>query len=144
MPGDLDRGQVEKRLVLFGLWEFINGPRPARQNRLAKEIAGSVGPLELRQLAARHGLRVPPHRKIAGTAGSDDHGGIFGGATYTVARKSGARRSFWRRCLLAKFARRGRKVRSSSLPTLVSGSLARRSRKERATGGRVLCGVSWR
>lgn len=63
MPGDLDRGQVEKRLVLFGLWEFINGARPARQNRLAEEIAGNVGPLELRQpprgtgYASRHTAR---------------------------------------------------------------------------------------
>ncbi|MDQ3636970.1 MAG: glycosyltransferase, partial [Actinomycetota bacterium] len=87
IPGDLDRGQVEKRLVLFGLWEFINGSRPARQNHLAREIAEGIGPLELRQLAARHGLPVPPHRKIAGVAGSDDHGGIFGGAAHTVAPK---------------------------------------------------------
>ncbi len=57
MPGDLDRGQVEKRLVLFGLWEFMNGSRPARQNCLAREIAESVGPLELRQLVARYSGR---------------------------------------------------------------------------------------
>ena len=94
MPGDLDRGQVEKRLVLFGLWEFVNGSRPARQNHLAGEIAGSVGPLELRQIAARHGLPVPPHREIAGTAGSDDHGGIYGGATHTVAPKVGSAGEF--------------------------------------------------
>ena len=94
MPGDLDLGQVEKRLVLFGLWEFINGSRPARQNRLAREIAKSVGPLELRQLAARHGLSVPPHRKVSGTAGSDDHGGIYGGATHTIAPKVGSAKEF--------------------------------------------------
>ena len=76
MPGPLDRGAVEKRLVMFGLWEFINGSRPAQQNRLAREIAGSVGPIELRQMALRHGLPTPPHRGISGTGGSDDHGGI--------------------------------------------------------------------
>ncbi len=81
--GLLDRAGVEKRLVLFGLWEFINGSRPANQNRLAERIAAEIGPGELRQLARRHGLPVPPHRRIAGTGGSDDHGGVYVGATYT-------------------------------------------------------------
>lgn len=85
MPGPLDRDQIEKRLVLFGLWEYVNGSRPAEQNRLTREIAVGVGPVELRQMALRQGLPVPPHRGIAGTGGSDDHGGIYGGATHTVA-----------------------------------------------------------
>lgn len=85
MPGAVTRESVEKRLVLFGLWEFINGSRPGEQNRLSQEISHRTGPLELRQLAARHGLPAPPHRRVAGTAGSDDHGGIYGGRTYTVA-----------------------------------------------------------
>jgi glycosyltransferase involved in cell wall biosynthesis len=87
MPGPLDRGAVEKRLVLFGLWEFVNGSRPAQQNRLAREVALGVGPVELRQMAMRHGLPVPPHRGISGTGGSDDHGGIYGGTTYTMIPK---------------------------------------------------------
>jgi glycosyltransferase involved in cell wall biosynthesis/predicted metal-dependent phosphoesterase TrpH len=85
MPGNLDRAQVEKRLVLFGIWEFINGSRPAGQNRLAREVAERVGTVELRQMAARRGLAVPPHRRVSGTGGSDDHGGIYGGATWTAA-----------------------------------------------------------
>lgn len=85
MPGPLGRDQMEKRLALFGLWEFINGSRPGRQNRLAADLAATVGPIELRQMALRHGLPVPPHRGVSGTAGSDDHGGIYGGATHTVA-----------------------------------------------------------
>jgi hypothetical protein len=84
MPGPLDRRAVEKRLVMFGLWEFINGSRPWQQNRLAREIAEGVGQIELRQMAMRHGLPVPPHQKISGTGGSDDHGGIYGGVTHTV------------------------------------------------------------
>nr|MBA2713883.1 glycosyltransferase [Rubrobacteraceae bacterium] len=82
--GLLDRTMIEKRFVLFGLWEFVNGSRPASQNRLAREAAQSVGALDLRQMALRHGLDAPPHTRIAGTGGSDDHGGIYGGATYTV------------------------------------------------------------
>lgn len=85
MPGPLGGDQLEKRAVLFGLWEFINGSRPGVQNRLVGEIAAGVGPAELRQMAAKHGLAAPPHRRISGTAGSDDHGGIYGGATHTVA-----------------------------------------------------------
>lgn len=85
MPGPLDRAQIEKRLVLFGLWEFINGSRPARQNRLAEEVASGVGRIELDQMALKHGLAAPAHRVISGTGGSDDHGGVYGGATYTVA-----------------------------------------------------------
>jgi len=80
----LDRAAVEKRLVLFRLWEFVNGSRPGSQNRLGREAAESVGALDLRQMALRRGLRVPDHRRIAGTGGSDDHGGIYGGATFTV------------------------------------------------------------
>ncbi len=94
MPGPLDRDQMEKRLVLFGLWEFINGSRPEKQNRLARDLAETVGPIELRQLSMRHGLPAPPHRSISGTAGSDDHGGIYGGATHTAApRASGPRKN---------------------------------------------------
>jgi glycosyltransferase involved in cell wall biosynthesis len=89
MPGPLDREAVEKRLVMFGLWEFINGSRPARQNRLAREIAEGIGEIELRQMALRNGLPVPPHRRVSGTGGSDDHGGIYGGATHTVIPKVG-------------------------------------------------------
>lgn len=84
MPGPLDRAAVEKRLVLFGVWEFINGSRPAVQNHLSREIAERIGPAELRQMASRHCLSVPPHRRISGTGGSDDHGGLYGGATHTL------------------------------------------------------------
>jgi len=84
VPKNLDSAMLEKRLLLFGLWEFVNGSRPARHNRLARDIARRVGPADLRQLAARHGLPIPPHRAIGGTAGSDDHGCLYIGAAYTI------------------------------------------------------------
>lgn len=84
LSGSLPRAAVERRLVLFSLWEFVNGSRPAAQNRLAREIAEGVGPLELRQMAGRCGLQVPAHRRVRGTGGSDDHGGLYGGETFTV------------------------------------------------------------
>lgn len=85
MPNPVTREGVERRLVLFGLWELVNGSRPAEQNRLAAEIAARTDAVELRQLATRHGLPTPPHRSITGTGGSDDHGGIYGGTAHTVA-----------------------------------------------------------
>lgn len=94
MPGPLDRGAIERRLVLFGLWEFVNGSRPARQNRLAREIAESVGPAELRQMALRHGLVPPPHRRVSGAAGSDDHGGVYVGATHAVVPGARSKEEF--------------------------------------------------
>lgn len=82
--GRLDRAMVEKRMLLFGLWETINGARPARQNRIAAQIAHSVDGATLRQLAASHHLPVPPHRRIATVGGSDDHAGIAVGTTWTA------------------------------------------------------------
>ncbi|BBL80834.1 glycosyl transferase [Rubrobacter xylanophilus] len=84
LPEASTRAAVERRLLLFGLWEFVNGSRPAEQNRLARELAEGVGPLELRQMAGRCGLPVPPHRRVRGTGGSDDHGGLYGGKTFTL------------------------------------------------------------
>jgi glycosyltransferase involved in cell wall biosynthesis/predicted metal-dependent phosphoesterase TrpH len=80
----LDRAAIERRMVLFPLWELINGSRPAEQNRLTAELAATVDALDLRQIAQRHELHAPTHRRIAGTGGSDDHGGIYGGATWTT------------------------------------------------------------
>src|SRR5918992_250322 len=57
---------------------------------LAREIAGSAGPIELRQIAMRHGLPTPRHHKVSGTGGSDDHGGVYGGSTCTVVPKVGS------------------------------------------------------
>ena len=85
LGGPLDRRGIERRLVLFGLWEFVNGSRPSRQNLLAREIAETVGATELRQMALRHGLPAPPHAEISGIGGSDDHGRAYVAAAWTVA-----------------------------------------------------------
>jgi glycosyltransferase involved in cell wall biosynthesis/predicted metal-dependent phosphoesterase TrpH len=82
--GRLTRAMVEKRMVLFGLWEVINGSRPAAQNNLAAAVARSADASMLRQLAVIHRLAQPPHARIAGVGGSDDHGGIYGGTTWTA------------------------------------------------------------
>lgn len=83
LGAQIGREQVEKRMVLFGIWELINGARPDEQNELAARIAAAADSIALQQLASRHGLRTPPHRRILGTAGSDDHGGLHIGRTWT-------------------------------------------------------------
>ncbi|MGI9252733.1 MAG: PHP domain-containing protein, partial [Thermomicrobiales bacterium] len=80
----LDRNAIERRMVMFPLWEFANGSRPAEQNRLTAELASEADAVSLRQYASRQGLAAPEHRRISGTGGSDDHGGIYGGATWTT------------------------------------------------------------
>jgi glycosyltransferase involved in cell wall biosynthesis len=82
MHGALDRAAVERRMALFPLWEAINGSRPGDQNRLAAALAADCG--DLRIVASRHGLPFPGHRRIASTAGSDDHAGLYPGSAYTV------------------------------------------------------------
>lgn len=82
--GRLDRGMLEKRMLLFGIWETINGARPLRQNRTADRVAQGVDSTTLRHLAAIHRLPVPPHRRIAMVGGSDDHVGIAVGTTWTA------------------------------------------------------------
>ncbi|MFM9105385.1 MAG: glycosyltransferase [Chloroflexota bacterium] len=86
----LTRAMVEKRMVLFGLWETINGSRPAAQNRLAGAVARAADASTLRQLARLHDLAPPPHARIAGVGGSDDHGGIYGGTTWTMLPRAGS------------------------------------------------------
>ncbi|MFM9106947.1 MAG: PHP domain-containing protein, partial [Chloroflexota bacterium] len=84
-PGaSLDRNAIERRMAMFPLWEFANGSRPAEQNRLTAELAAEVDAVSLRQIASRQGLPAPSHRRISGAGGSDDHGGIYGGATWTA------------------------------------------------------------
>jgi glycosyltransferase involved in cell wall biosynthesis len=83
LGGRIGKEQVEKRMVLFSIWEWINGARPAEQNRLAARIAASADGSTLRQLARRHGLTMPPHECIRGTGGSDDHGAVHVGRAWT-------------------------------------------------------------
>lgn len=79
----LTRELVEKRMALFPLWEFINGSRPVQQNELARQVAELATASDLRQIASRYGLPQPLHTRIAGTGGSDDHGGVYPGSTWT-------------------------------------------------------------
>ena len=76
---------VEKLLVLFDRFEALNGMHDRRANGLVRRIFGSLTPDRIETLAERHGLAPwgPTPWIKTFTGGSDDHGGLYLGATWT-------------------------------------------------------------
>ena len=72
--GDLTADHLEKCLLLFRLWEGLNGARPRIGNEVAARIAASAHPDLMVRLAEKHGLPVREDGPPALTGGSDDHG----------------------------------------------------------------------
>lgn len=81
----LTLGQVEKLLVLFDRFEARNGMHDRRANDLVRRIFGSLTREMIEDLAERHGIEPfgPTPWIKTFTGGSDDHGGLYLGATYT-------------------------------------------------------------
>jgi glycosyltransferase involved in cell wall biosynthesis len=75
---------VERMMLLFEIWEVLNGGRPRESNLLAKRLAATVTPSYLEKLAERHGFE-PRHERIAVSAGSDDHGAVDIATTWMEA-----------------------------------------------------------
>jgi len=77
--------QVGKLLVLFDRFEALNGMHDRRANDLVRRIFGSLTREVVEDLAERH--RIEPFGPTpwikAFTGGSDDHSGLYPGATYT-------------------------------------------------------------
>ena len=79
MNGTLTVDTVERMLLLFNVLEGRNGARVNRCNGLLREIAASLTPEALADMAARQGIEPygeTPWRKAL-TGGSDDHTGLF-------------------------------------------------------------------
>ena len=78
---------LEKVLVLFRLFEGVNGTRDPRATTLFDAVLSALTIEQLVALAERHRLAVdfdpgePP--RYATTGGSDDHGGIYVATTWT-------------------------------------------------------------
>jgi len=83
MGGKLSQTHIEKCLLLFDNWEIINGTRSGISAKLTQEIAEKFVGEELEHLAAKHGFNKRRRSKISFTGGSDDHGGLDHGTTYT-------------------------------------------------------------
>lgn len=91
MTGKLTEDVVEKLLLLFNVLEGRNGARVVRCNGLLREIAASLTPERIADMAARQGIEPygeTPWRKAL-TGGSDDHSGLFVAGVHTVAECDG-------------------------------------------------------
>jgi glycosyltransferase involved in cell wall biosynthesis len=85
--GKLSLNHLEKLILLFNIFEGINGGRNRINNNTWTDVLKNLTPAYLEELYSKH--RIEPFDDkswIKGvTGGSDDHGGIFIGKTYTVA-----------------------------------------------------------
>lgn len=77
--------QVEKLLVLFDRFEARNGMHDRRANDLVRRIFGSLTREMVEDLAGHHGIEPfgPAPWIKTFTGGSDDHSGLYLGATWT-------------------------------------------------------------
>ena len=85
--GRLSRETLEKLVLLFDVFEGINGARGVLHNRMLNNVLRSLTPEDVNRLQEKHGIEPWGERSwIKGlTAGSDDHAGLFIGRTHTVA-----------------------------------------------------------
>lgn len=82
----LKRENWEKMLLLFDIFEARNGVQKEKDNHLVEQILQNLSPEKIDQLANRYNLSPvssKPWRKSM-VGGSDDHGGLYIGETYTV------------------------------------------------------------
>ncbi|MBF0386881.1 MAG: glycosyltransferase [Candidatus Omnitrophica bacterium] len=85
--GKLTLAAIEKLLLLFDVFETVNGARVAAYNDLFKKVLAGLTPERIEGLRKKH-LIAPmsdtPWRK-GFTGGSDEHAGLFIGETFTLA-----------------------------------------------------------
>ncbi len=83
----LTLGHLEKLIVLFDVFEGINGTRGQEGTRVWQHVLRNLTPDDLIRLSAKHHLDPWGHEPwIKGqTGGSDDHAGLFVGHTWTRA-----------------------------------------------------------
>ena len=96
MSDTLTTDTAERMLLLFNVLEGRNGARVSRCNGLLREIAASLTPESLADMAARQGIETygeTPWRKSL-TGGSDDHSGLFVADAYTSAPGDGTVEGF--------------------------------------------------
>jgi len=86
--GRLQLHHLEKLMLLFDVFEGINGGRGKLHNTTWVRILENLTPLAIENLYSRY--RIEPFSDdpwVKGfTAGSDDHAGLFLGKTYTLTR----------------------------------------------------------
>lgn len=83
MNGTLDRTHIERCLLLFDNWEILNGTRSRLSRNLTLDIVQRTTASDLERYANQYGFNKRQRATIAMTGGSDDHGGIDAGQTFT-------------------------------------------------------------
>lgn len=83
MDGRLNETHIERCLLMFDNWEIINGTRSGISAKLTKEIAEKFDGERIYELEKKYGYNKRRRTRISFTAGSDDHGGMDVGKTYT-------------------------------------------------------------
>jgi len=87
LNGKLAFEHLEKLILLFDVFEGVNGFGSARQNGIWRQALAALTPEHLERLYDKHRLEPfgpEPWRKGV-TGGSDDHSGMFIGTTWTAA-----------------------------------------------------------
>jgi len=88
--GKLKEEHWEKMLLLFDIFEVKNGVQKEKDNLLVEKILKTLSPQKIGELANKYDItplsKTPWIKSMVG--GSDDHGGLFIGKTYTVGEGS--------------------------------------------------------
>ncbi len=89
--GKLTLAVIEKLLLLFDVFETVNGARVAAYNDLFKKILLSLTPERIAALEKKHLIEPlgPDSWRKSFTGGSDEHAGLFIGETFTLSEGSG-------------------------------------------------------
>jgi len=96
VAGKLSLDTVRKCLLLFDILEVANGQGNEAENRLVREVVGSLTPDSYQNLTDRFPrLPLPPAGWKKGlTGGSDDHSGLFIARGYTWVREADSVQGF--------------------------------------------------
>ena len=87
---------LEKLILLFDVFEGLNGARNSYFNETWQDILKSLNPEKIHHLTAKHGIQpMSSDPWIKGfTGGSDDHAGLFIGQTATKTDSILSKKSF--------------------------------------------------
>ncbi|MCX7725882.1 MAG: glycosyltransferase [Chitinispirillaceae bacterium] len=90
VDGKLKTEHIEKLILLFDVFEAINGSRSKKQNEYWRQILTLLKKEEIEKLYEKHKIEpISDDPWIKGfTGGSDDHSGVFLGRTYTETEAS--------------------------------------------------------
>lgn len=92
----LDMETLEKLILLFDIFEGLNGARGRYYNETWQTILRNLTPDKISSLKARYGIeQISAEPWIKGfTGGSDDHAGLFIGQTSTISHGSVSKQEF--------------------------------------------------